>query len=123
MKEKFSIKARLKSFKYAFEGLIYFARTVQNGWVHMLATCIAIFGGIYFELAPVEWLWIVSAICLVFICELFNTSIEKIVDKASPEQSELARRSKDLAAGAVLVSAFFAIIVAGIIFYPYFTTS
>lgn len=89
----------------------------------MLGAFIAIFGGIYFELARSEWLWIALAICLVFICELFNTSIEKVVDKASPEQSELARRSKDLAAGAVLISALFAIIVASIIFYPHLFAS
>lgn len=56
----------------------------------------------------------------MYIAEMFNSAIEKVVDKASPEKSELAKHSKDMAAAAVLMTAIMATIIGIIIFYPYF---
>lgn len=76
--------------------------------------------GFYFELSAAEWLWVVLGIFSMYIAEIFNSAIEKVVDKASPEQSELAKRSKDMAAAGVLLTAVLAIIIAVIIFTPHF---
>ena len=55
---------------------------------------------------------------LVIAGEMFNTAIETVVDMAMPEKNELAKKAKDIAAGAVLVLALGAVIVGGIIFFP-----
>ncbi|MCB9224806.1 MAG: diacylglycerol kinase family protein [Crocinitomicaceae bacterium] len=116
---KFSIKERIRSFKYALEGIVYFTKTVHNGWIHYLATFITVSLGIFFKLNIVEWLWIIQAIFLVFIAEMVNSAIEKNVDLVTEEQNERAKRAKDMAAGAVLLAAFYAIIVGVIVFLPY----
>ncbi|MEX1001660.1 MAG: diacylglycerol kinase family protein [Crocinitomicaceae bacterium] len=121
-KEKFSIRRRIKAFKFAFSGIFYFFKTVHNSWVHLLATALVIIAGCYFNITATDWLWVLSAIFLVFIAELLNTAIEKVVDLTSPNTHELAKRSKDLAAAAVLLAAVFAIIVGVIIFIPYFVS-
>jgi diacylglycerol kinase len=54
----------------------------------------------------------------VWVAELLNTSLERITDLVSPEQSELAKKAKDYAAGAVLMMAIWAIIVFLIIALP-----
>ena len=76
--------------------------------------------GVYFHISKSEWLWIVTAIFLMYISEIFNSAIEKVVDKASPEQSKLAKRSKDMAAAGVLMTALLSLTIGIIIFYPYF---
>lgn len=121
-REKFSIKARIKSFKYAFDGIIYFLKTVHNGWIHLLATLLVILAGIYFWLSMLEWIWIAQAIFIVFIAEFFNSAIEKTVDLVTEEKHEKAKRAKDMAAGAVLLSAIYAVIVGFFVFYPHIKT-
>jgi undecaprenol kinase len=66
-----------------------------------------------------EWMWIIQAIFLVFIAEFFNSAIEENVDLVTEEQNEKAKRSKDMAAGAVLLTAIYAIIIGIYIFYPH----
>ena len=60
-----------------------------------------------------------QAIGLVIGLELVNTSIEALVDRVSPEHSELARVAKDTAAGAVLVGALTAMAVGACVFAPH----
>jgi diacylglycerol kinase len=117
--KKFSIKDRIQSFKYAFEGIAYFFKTVHNGWIHTLAALIVLSLGLYFNLNMAEWMWIIQAIFLVFIAEFFNSAIEENVDLVTEEQNEKAKRSKDMAAGAVLLTAIHAIIIGIYIFYPH----
>ncbi len=74
------------------------------------------------ELAPLEWAVLLLAIGLVIALELVNTSIEAIVDRVSPEHSELARVAKDTAAAAVLVGAITAIGVGGCVLIPHWGT-
>lgn len=119
MKEKYSIKNRIKGFGYALEGLWYFFTKTQNIPIYLLATAIAIFLGVYFEIPQSEWMWITTAIFLMYIAEIFNSAIEKVVDKASPEKSELAKRSKDMAAAGVLMTALLSLTIGIIVFYPY----
>jgi diacylglycerol kinase (ATP) len=116
---KFSIKDRIQSFKYAFEGIAYFFKTVHNGWIHSLATVFVVLLGLFFKISLTEWMWIIQAIFLVFIAEFFNSAIEENVDLVTEEQNEKAKRSKDMAAGAVLLTAIYAIIIGIYIFYPH----
>ncbi len=79
---------------------------------------IVIILGWYLRLSLSEWLWIIAASALVIIIELLNTAIEVLVDLVSPAYHEKAKIIKDVAAGAVLVSAVFAALTGLLIFIP-----
>jgi diacylglycerol kinase (ATP) len=112
----FSIKARIKSFSYAFQGLKTFFKTQHNAWIHLLATICVIGFGILVNLSLNEWCWIVFSIGLVFITEMLNTAVEFLTDLVSPEYHPLAKKTKDVAAGAVLFSALVAVVIGLLIF-------
>lgn len=108
----------LKSFRFAFKGMGYALRTQRNMRWHMVATMLVVSGGIYYHITPAEWMACVLCFAMVIGAELFNTSIESIVDFISPEWHEKAGRIKDLSAAAVLLSAIASVVVAGFIFIP-----
>lgn len=114
----FSLKARLKSFRFAFQGIKVFFQTQHNAWIHLCASIIVIALGIYLQLSVVEWCWIALAIGIVFISELLNTAIEFLTDLVSPEFHPLAKKTKDVAAGAVLFASFIAVIIGLLVFVP-----
>ncbi|MEA1875335.1 MAG: diacylglycerol kinase family protein [Bacteroidota bacterium] len=114
----FKIKSRIKSFKHAFDGLIHLFKKEHNSWIHAVAVIIVVAAGFFFKLNSVEWILVTFAIGLVFTTEAINTSIERLVDLASPNQNKLAKEAKDLAAAAVLVAAIVAVIIALLIFVP-----
>lgn len=115
---KFSSKARLKSFGYAFKGLAYFFRTQHNTWIQLVIAAIAVALGFYLKISSSEWCWIISCIGFVFVAELFNTAIETLTDLVSPDYNEKAGRVKDVAAGAVLIASITAAVVGLMIFIP-----
>jgi len=114
----FSFSERLKSFKYAFEGLKTLFIEEHNARVHMLVALVAIVLGFVLKISLSEWIALVIVICLVFICELFNTSLEAFADFVSPGKHPQIKKVKDLAAAAVLTSALAALITGIIIFLP-----
>jgi diacylglycerol kinase (ATP) len=116
----FSILARARSFKYAFGGVKDFFKAEHNAWLHLLGTLIAIILAIALHISRLEWIALVFAIGFVWIAELFNTVIEKIMDFVSIEQHPNIRFIKDLSAAAVLVAAVVAFITGCIIFIPKF---
>ena len=65
-----------------------------------------------------EWAILVITIAMVFTAEFINTSIEAVVDLASPTHHPLAKVGKDVGAGAVLVAALAAIVVGLLILGP-----
>ena len=70
------------------------------------------------RISPAEWALIALAIVCVWVAEALNTSIEFLVDLASPERHPLAAKAKDVAAGAVLIAAIGSVIVAVLVFGP-----
>jgi diacylglycerol kinase (ATP) len=116
--QPFSIRNRIKSFSFAFQGLKTFFQTQHNAWIHVFATIIVIISGNIVGLSSSEWLWISLAIAFVFITEMLNTAIEFLTDLVSPEYHLLAKKTKDVAAGAVLVSAIFAVGIGIFVFLP-----
>jgi diacylglycerol kinase len=117
-KKRFSIVARAKSFTHALRGIGIVIRTQHNMWLHMLATALVVLLGLYLRISHIEWFAVIFAISFVFVAEAFNTAIEIDIDLTSPEYHPYARDTKDVAAGAVLLSVFCALIVGGIIFIP-----
>ena len=108
----------IRSFGYAFKGIGYAAKTQLNFRVHLVATIVACFLGYALNITADEWRWIMLCVALVLTAELFNTAIEFLTDLASPGYNELAGHVKDISAGAVLVTAFFALITGAVIFLP-----
>lgn len=109
---------RILSFKYAITGIIHTLKHEPNARIHLLASIVVIILGIYFRIENVEWLFVILAIGIVFIAELFNTSLENLTDLVSPEKNEKAGRVKDVAAGAVLIAAITAAGIGIVIFGP-----
>jgi len=93
-------------------------REEHNSWIHLLAAVIVVFFGFWLEISPGEWCFTVLAIALVFMAEMINTAVENLLDFFHPEQHPKVGKIKDLAAGTVMVTAFFAIIVGIIIYGP-----
>lgn len=117
--ENFSVEKRVKSFGHAWRGLGLFLRTTHNAWLHVLIFVVVVCAGFYFNITTTEWFAIVLASGAVFVAEAFNTAIEIDIDLTSPDFHPRARDTKDVAAGAVLISALTALIVGVIIFYPH----
>lgn len=110
--------SRAKSFHYAFAGCWHVLRTQRNAWIHFLLSVAAIVAGIVVRLGRIEWAIIVLTIALVWLAEFINTALEAVVDLASPDLHPLAKVSKDVSAGAVLVAAVAAAIVGLLILGP-----
>ncbi len=105
-------------FKYALEGFYTALIKEKNMKVHILIMFIVLFTGIFLNISPIEWLFILLAIALVLSSELINTAVELIVDELFPTIHERAKTIKDISAASVLVSSVFAAIVGTIIFLP-----
>ena len=110
-------KKILDSFNYAFEGIIYTLRTQRNMRIHFTIAILVLFISIFFNLTKMETLVLFITITLVIVAEMINTSIEATIDLITDKYHELAKIAKNVAAGAVLVSAVNSIIVAYIIFF------
>ena len=118
MQKKFSISNRLKSFAYAWKGISYSILTQHNFLIHIGFTITAILLGFLLRISDFEWIAIIIIIGIVMSLEILNTAIEELVNLVSPERNKTAGIVKDLAAGAVLISAIAAFIVGVIIFLP-----
>ncbi|HEX6540561.1 MAG TPA: diacylglycerol kinase family protein [Ktedonobacterales bacterium] len=111
--------AFLRSFVYAWQGLVYAIRTQRNARVHAAIGAGAIVLGLVLRISPVEFAMIFVAITLVFIAEMFNTVAEACVDLATREYHPLAKIAKDVAAGAVLLNAILSVIIGILVFGPH----
>ncbi len=98
---------------------MWMLRSQHNAWLHALATGIVCLVGFGFRISGIEWCFIVLAIMAVWTAEALNTALELISDLASPDFHPLAGKAKDVAAGAVLITALGAAIVAAIVFIPH----
>jgi diacylglycerol kinase len=115
---RFSIKRRLKSFRYAFSGLRVLVREEHNARIHLFATVCVIVMGVAFRISCIEWVAVSLAIGLVFGMEAVNSAVENICDFVCPERDARIKKIKDLAAAAVLLSAIAALAVGLFIFIP-----
>ena len=117
-RKKFSLTDRLKSFSYAWSGIKAVLRTEHNTWIHLTLTVLAIVMGFVLHVTNEELVALIIVIAMVWITELFNTCLEKIMDFISREKHPQIKLIKDMAAAAVLIAAIVAIIVGTIIFIP-----
>jgi diacylglycerol kinase len=94
-------------------------KSQQNAWIHACATVVVIAAGAFFSISAPEWCWLVLAVMAVWTAEALNTAFEFLADVASPEFHPLVKHSKDVAAGAVLISATGSIIIGLLVFVPH----
>lgn len=118
-KKEFNIIKRAKSFVYAGRGIYIFIKTTHNAWIHLIILAVVIFFGFYFGITQSEWVSLIIVAGLVLVSEAFNTAIEIDIDLTSPNFHPYAKDTKDVSAGAVLISAIIAIIVGVLIFGKY----
>jgi len=116
--QRFSIIARIKSATHAWRGFSVLIKTSHNTWGHIFFSVLAVYLGFVLDISNIEWILLTIAIGLVFITETLNSAFEIDIDLTSPEYHPYARDTKDVAAAAVLMSVFVAILVGGIIFIP-----
>lgn len=112
------MKKLLKSFKYAFDGIYTGIKEEQNMKIHITIMILVIIFGIMLKISKMEWIICIILFGLVISMELINTAIENTVDLITKEKNEQAKIAKDVAAGAVLVSAIASAIIGLIIFVP-----
>ncbi len=115
----FQFTGRIRSFKYAIVGLIRMIRCQHNAWIHAAVTLAVIALGVLFQLSRFEWCWIVLALAIVWTAEALNTAFEFLADAASPNFHPIVKEAKDVAAGAVLVTAVAAVVIGAIVFWPH----
>jgi len=114
----FSPKRFFKSLGYALQGIRTIVEDEPNFTLHLSAALGVCIAGWYFSIESWEWVALSLTIGIVMTAEAFNTSLENLTDLASPEIHPLAKKAKDTAAGAVLLTGVMAIIVACLIFIP-----
>ncbi len=108
----------LQSLKNAFYGLKYCFVTQRNMIIHAVIGLIVIAAGFLLKVAKSDLLFLLAAVFLVLVAEAFNTALEKTIDLYTRERNHLARVAKDAAAGAVLLTTLFAVIVGLVVFGP-----
>jgi len=116
--ENFSLKARLRSFKYAFTGICEIVRGQHNFRIHLLAVILVVPCGFLLQVSVLEWTILILCIGLVLSMETINSVIEKTIDLVSPGENKMAGKIKDMAAAAVLIVALCSALIGFIIFIP-----
>ena len=115
----FTAERRARSFQYAWRGLVRVVATQHNAWIHATATVLVILAGFLVRVSRVDWALLVLAMVAVWSAEALNTAVEALGDAVSLEEHNLVGVAKDVAAGAVLVTAAGAVVIAGLVFWPH----
>ncbi len=105
-----------EKFNVAFEGIFETIRTERHMKFHCFCTIIIFILSLFLDIGKYEALAIILSVSLIWIAELINTSIESCVDMVTEKYHPLAKRAKDIAAGAVLVAAINALFIGYIVF-------
>jgi diacylglycerol kinase (ATP) len=122
MNQKTGFTGRIRSFAFAFRGLGIMLRGQKNAWIHAAATAIVCAAGALLRIGRGEWCWIILAVTGVWTAEALNTALELLTDVASPEFHPLAGKAKDVAAGAVLLTAIGAVAIGLVVLGPHVLT-
>ena len=113
------MKRWIDSANNAIEGVLHAARTERHVQYHLFTAIAVLLLSYALGISRDDFLVVAVIVIMVLLAEMLNTAIEHLVDLVSPQYHEHARCAKDIAAGAVLVTAFGALILGYIILYPY----
>ncbi|GAC1317005.1 MAG: diacylglycerol kinase family protein [Chloroflexota bacterium] len=106
------------SFGFAGRGIVTLAHSQPNFRIHVGLAALALVLGAFLRIGPTEWAIVILTIALVLAVEGVNTAIEAVCDCASPAYHPLVKQAKDVSAGAVLITACGAVLVAICVFGP-----
>ncbi len=109
----------LKSANFAIEGILHAAKTQRHVRYHFITAAVVLLLSYVLGVSRMEFLIIALSVIAVLLAEMFNTAVEALVDIISPEPSEKARIAKDIAAGAVFVTAVGVAVIGYIVLFPY----
>lgn len=115
----FTFTGRLRSVRFAVQGIRTMLASQHNAWVHAGSTVAVVIAGFVLRVDRMEWCMLILAMMAVWTTEALNTAFEFLCDVASPDFHPMVARSKDVAAGAVLLSAIGSVAVGMIIFVPH----
>lgn len=109
----------ITSLEFAIKGIQTVFEEERNMRKHVFLGGLAMLVGVFLGLDRLEWLWIFLAVFLVWIVEIINTVFENVVDMCTDcHFHPIGKKVKDMAAGAVLMTSIFSVIVGLIIFLP-----
>ncbi|MFN0081208.1 MAG: diacylglycerol kinase family protein [Ferruginibacter sp.] len=114
------MKKATDAFVFAFNGLRYAFVNERNFRIEMIAATAVCIAAYMLHISAIEWLVVVINIGFVISAELINAAIEKLCDLVTKENDPSIKIIKDVAAGAVLLAAFVAVICGLVIFVPAF---
>jgi len=118
-KRKWKNRDLVSSLEFALTGILTAFKEERNMRKHAVTALVVILAGFVFQVSRIEWLFLLMSIFLVVAFEIINSAIENVVDLASNYHfSMLAKKAKDMAAGAVLVVSLFAAVTGALIFLP-----
>lgn len=112
------IKSRWQSIQYALQGIKHPLRTEPNTWVHAGISVAVIIMGIWLTLTPLEWAILLLTMSLTWAAEFFNTALEAALDLLHPQPHPKVKIAKDISAAAVLITAFFSVLIGLLILGP-----
>ena len=116
--KKLGFKRMLKSFKFSFEGLKYAYLHEQSLALHVAVMLFIIAFGVGFKITPIQWVITLVMGALILVAELFNTSIEAVVDMVTDKYHPLAKVAKDTASAACFVADIVAFGMWLVVFVP-----
>jgi diacylglycerol kinase len=119
MTRPFQFSGRIRSFRYAAKGILITLRSQHNAWIHAVATVLVITLGFMVGISRNEWCFIILACAAVWTAEALNTAFEFLCDATTEEFHSVVAQAKDVAAGAVLLTALGAVAVGVVVFGPY----
>ena len=103
---------------HALNGINYTSNHERNFRIELFFAIAVTIISMVLKVSLIEWAILILVIAMVLALEMVNTAIERWVDLVTQEYKELAKVSKDVAAGAVLIMSMFSIIIGIIIFLP-----
>jgi diacylglycerol kinase (ATP) len=109
----------LKSANFAIEGILHGARTQRHLRYHFISAAAVLIVSYILGVTRMEFILLSLAVILVLSAEMLNSAVEAVVDLVSPDYTEKARIAKDIAAGAVFITAFGAAVLGYVILFPY----
>ncbi len=107
----------IKSFNDAITGIIYVLRTQRNMRIHFVIAAAVLIISLLLGVSRVELMIVFLAVALVMVAELLNTAVESAIDVVTTTFDPLARLAKDVAAAAVLVASFTAVVLGYLVFF------
>ncbi|MDX8045952.1 diacylglycerol kinase family protein [Gracilibacillus sp. S3-1-1] len=104
--------------RYALNGIKLAVMSERNIKIHFIAALLVVILGVVLSVSPIEWAVLALTIGAVISMEMMNTALEKALDYVEPNHQPKIGIAKDMAAGAVLITAIIALFIATIIFVP-----